>query len=187
MTTSPASADALPDFQTGLLDACADPAVCLKGVFLPCVLVGEIHEKMGQEFWSFCCLNFFGNHWGLGCARRGMIRAAYNLNHTPCGDCLAVTCCGPCAAIQEYHQVSQKVYPLRADMNQWNSGLFECNEDQLMCRKGCVCPCMVSADALAELGAPWFCLCLCPIGCATRTLIRQTYNIDGTFFKDVLT
>lgn len=187
MATTPAAASALPDFETNLLDACDDMSVCAKGFFCPCILVGEIHERMGQEFGAFCCLNFFGNNIGLSCARRGIIRAAYNLPESPCGDCLAVTCCGPCATIQEYHQVNKKVFPLRPDMNQWNTGLFDCAEDGYMCTKGCLCPCMLSADALNYLGAPWFCMCMCPIACAARTLIRQTYNIDGTFCKDILT
>jgi Cys-rich protein (TIGR01571 family) len=187
MATSPAAAAAHPDFETGILDACEDTGVCLKGFFCPCVLVGEIHERMGQDFASFCCLNFFGNHMGLGCARRGILREAYKLPESPCGDCLSVMCCGPCAIIQEYHQVSKKSYPLHPDVNQWNSGLFDCQEDTYMCTKGLFCPCMVSADALNFMGAPWFCLCMCPIGCAARTLIRQTYNIDGSFWKDILT
>jgi Cys-rich protein (TIGR01571 family) len=187
MATTPAAAPAGADFETNLLDACDDMSVCAKGFFCPCILVGEIHERMGQEFGAFCCLNFFGNNIGLSCARRGVIRAAYNLPESPCGDCLAVTCCGPCATIQEYHQVNKKVFPLRPDMNQWNTGLFDCAEDGYMCTKGCICPCMLSADTLNYLGAPWFCMCMCPIGCAARTLIRQTYNIDGTFCKDILT
>jgi Cys-rich protein (TIGR01571 family) len=204
MATSPAASAALPDFETGLLNICEDPAVCMKGFFCPCVLVGEIHERMGHDFLSFCCLNFFGNHMGLGCARRGIIRAAYNLQETPCGDCLAVTCCGPCAMIQEYHQLNKKSFPLHPDVNQWGSGLFDCQDDpcvilplpslktcnnlcRFMCKKGAICPCMVHADALFYLGAGWVCMCMCPIACASRTLIRQTYNIDGSFCKDILT
>jgi Cys-rich protein (TIGR01571 family) len=100
---------------------------------------------------------------------------------------LAVTCCSPCATIQEYHQLSKTTYPIHPEINQWGTGMFDCQEDGYMCTKGAICPCMVSADALAEMGAPWFCLCMCPIGCAARTLIRETYNIPGSFFKDFLT
>ena len=204
MATSPAAAAGPPDFETGILDACEDMAVCMKGFFCPCVLVGEMHERMGQDCFSFGCLNLCGNHLGLGCARRGIIRAAFNLPESPCGDCLAVTCCGPCSIIQEFHQVNKKSFPLHPDVNQWNTGLFDCQDDtceaisrssptffsqfyRYMCTKGLFCPCMLSADALNLMGAPWFCLCMCPIAYASRTLIRQTYNIDGSFWKDILT
>ena len=129
MTTAPATTAADPDFESDLFNVCEDSGACMKGFFCPCLLVGEIHEKMGQSHWAFCCLSLIGNNLGLACARRGMIRHAFNLHYTPCGDCLAVTCCGPCAAIQEYNQVSKKTYPIRSDINEWGTGLFDCMDE----------------------------------------------------------
>lgn len=117
------------DFSFSILGCLETPNVCLLGCCCPCLLWGDTIDR--HRFTTGCCTSFVKasvaylvlalligitrGFTGLllvifGVMARQQIRAAYGIENGTCrsltADCLAWTCCQPCALIQESRESS---------------------------------------------------------------------------------
>ena len=72
--------------------------------------------------------------------------------------------------------------------NEWTSGLLSCTAGGLpTCVKGCVCPCLLSAELVAALGGSWWSGCVTGLGgstCLYRQRVRMLYGIPASAAQD---
>uniref|UniRef100_A0A7N0TES8 POS2 n=1 Tax=Kalanchoe fedtschenkoi TaxID=63787 RepID=A0A7N0TES8_KALFE len=99
-------------WSTGLCHCCDDPANSLITCCCPCITFGQVAEIIDKG--SPNCATH-GAVYGLlgmtGCAclyscfYRSKMRAQYDLEESPCVDCLVHFCCETCALCQEYREL----------------------------------------------------------------------------------
>ncbi|KAH7667336.1 PLAC8 motif-containing protein [Dioscorea alata] len=127
----PASQPDPVQWSSGICACCDDMPSCCIGSFCPCFLFAKNAEFLGSGtlagscmthfvLWglvnSLCCLCTGGILFGLtgsvvacyaGGYRRAL-RAKYNLQEAPCGDCATHVCCHLCAICQEYREIRER-------------------------------------------------------------------------------
>ena len=123
------------EWSTGLCQCCSSNSCCAT-CFCPCVVFGEITEKMSPDETCFggdqqgaCCCYFllvalfqwagFVDWFGtatfvfpctlcLRCPLRRAIRKKYNIEGSDCNDCMVSWCCSCCSLVQEYEEVRRR-------------------------------------------------------------------------------
>ncbi|XP_062177681.1 cell number regulator 2-like [Alnus glutinosa] len=107
-------------WSTGLCHCCDDPANCLITCFCPCITFGQIADIVGRGS-SPCALScvVYGVIQYLtalaclcSCIYRSKLRAQYNLEESPCVDCLVHCCCETCALCQEYRELKNRGFDM---------------------------------------------------------------------------
>nr|AFM43804.1 fruit weight 2.2-1 protein [Dimocarpus longan] len=106
-------------WSTGFCHCCDDPANCFITCFCPCITFGQIAEIVDRGSTS-CAAN--GTIYGLlamtgfaclySCCYRSKLRGQYDLEESPCVDCLAHFCCEPCALCQEYRELKNRGFDM---------------------------------------------------------------------------
>ncbi|XXG86630.1 hypothetical protein AAC387_Pa11g1491 [Persea americana] len=106
-------------WSTGLCHCCDDPANCLITCFCPCITFGQIAEIVNRGSLScpasgglYLLLGFTGFACLYSCFYRSRLRADYDLEETPCVDCLVHFCCECCALSQEYRELKNRGYDM---------------------------------------------------------------------------
>ncbi|XP_024029006.1 protein PLANT CADMIUM RESISTANCE 2 [Morus notabilis] len=107
-------------WSTGLCHCCDDPANCMVTCFCPCITFGQIAEIVDKG--SSSC-GSRGATYGLllgctglaclySCSYRSKLRGQYDLEESPCVDCLVHFCCETCALCQEYRELKERGFDL---------------------------------------------------------------------------
>ncbi|KAJ4961863.1 hypothetical protein NE237_021773 [Protea cynaroides] len=100
-------------WSTGLCGCFDDCHSCCMTCCCPCITFGQISEIIDRGS-STCGSNgvlyalimcFTGCPFFYSCSYRSKLRAQYNLEESPCGDCLVHCCCEACAICQEYREL----------------------------------------------------------------------------------
>ncbi|CAM8937752.1 unnamed protein product [Rhodiola kirilowii] len=99
-------------WSTGLCHCCDDPANSFITCCCPCITFGQIAEIVDKGTPN-CATH--GAIYGLtlltgfaclySCFYRSKMRAQYDLQESPCVDCLVHFCCETCALCQEYREL----------------------------------------------------------------------------------
>ncbi|KAH7575237.1 hypothetical protein ACOSP7_005304 [Xanthoceras sorbifolium] len=121
-------------WSTGLCHCCDDPANCFISCFCPCITFGQISE-IADRGSSSCAGN--GVIYGLllmtgfaclySCCYRSKLRGQYDLEESPCVDCLVHFCCETCALCQEYRELKNRGFDMgigwEANVDRRNRGV----------------------------------------------------------------
>ncbi|KAL6213421.1 hypothetical protein ACLB2K_012868 [Fragaria x ananassa] len=108
------------EWSTGLCHCCDDPANCMITCFCPCITFGQIAEIVDQGS-SSCAQQ--GTCYGIllattalaclySCFYRSKLRGQYDLEESPCVDCLVHFCCPGCALCQEYRELKSRGFDM---------------------------------------------------------------------------
>ncbi|XP_038697749.1 protein PLANT CADMIUM RESISTANCE 2-like [Tripterygium wilfordii] len=108
-------------WSSGLCDCSSDIRNCCLTCWCPCVTFGRIAEIIDQG--STSCGTSGGIYglitWFTGCcgclysfSYRSKMRSQYNLEETPCGDCLVHFCCECCALCQEHRELKTRGFDM---------------------------------------------------------------------------
>ncbi|KAL6218808.1 hypothetical protein ACLB2K_012017 [Fragaria x ananassa] len=108
------------EWSTGLCHCCDDPANCLITFFCPCITFGQIAEIVEQGSSSCAqqgtCYGILLATTGLACLYscffRSRLRGQYDLEESPCVDCLVHFCCATCALCQEYRELKNRGFDM---------------------------------------------------------------------------
>ncbi|ERM94040.1 cell number regulator 10 [Amborella trichopoda] len=103
-------------WSTGLCGCCEDPTNCFTTCCCPCITFGRIAEVVDRGTTScavssslFCCLLWFTCcPYLYSCTYRSKLRGQFNLEESPCADCLVHWACGYCALCQEYRELKNR-------------------------------------------------------------------------------
>jgi len=100
----------MADFEEPLLGCLADFCICLVAFCVPCGAccmqaqavdrATQGNEGVFMPLLCVCCLGCIG-----AAINRGKIRESFSISGSFVNDCLIWSCCGPCAATQEYREV----------------------------------------------------------------------------------
>eukprot|EP00253_Pinus_taeda_P000671 PITA_00671 len=101
------------NWTTGLCDCGEDCSTCCLTCWCPCIAFGQMAEIIDNGSTS-CCVSgavyYLLMHVACTpcytCFYRKKLRAKFNLEAAPCGDCLVHCCCQQCALCQEYRQLT---------------------------------------------------------------------------------
>eukprot|EP00262_Sarcandra_glabra_P019327 TRINITY_DN7258_c0_g1_i2.p1 TRINITY_DN7258_c0_g1~~TRINITY_DN7258_c0_g1_i2.p1 ORF type:complete len:170 (+),score=6.25 TRINITY_DN7258_c0_g1_i2:52-510(+) len=112
-------------WSTGLCDCFDDCQTCCMTWFCPCITFGRIAEIVDRG--STSCAEsgaiFLLLQWGVGCGwlyallYRRKLRKRFNLEESPCNDCLVDFCCTSCALCQEYRQLQSLGFDMAIGWN----------------------------------------------------------------------
>ncbi|KAJ8763433.1 hypothetical protein K2173_002316 [Erythroxylum novogranatense] len=99
-------------WSTGLCHCFDDPQICFITCFCPCITFGQIAEIVNRRSPScvrcgtvYALLALTGCPCLFSCFYRSVLRAQYDLEESPCPDCLVHFCCEACALCQEHRQL----------------------------------------------------------------------------------
>eukprot|EP00261_Vitis_vinifera_P011357 XP_002282112.2 PREDICTED: cell number regulator 1 [Vitis vinifera] len=102
-------------WSTGLCHCTDDPANCLITCCCPCITFGQIAEIVSKGSSNcavsgtlYALLCFTGLSCLYSCAYRSRLRAEYDLEESPCADCLVHFCCEGCSLCQEYRELKNR-------------------------------------------------------------------------------
>mmetsp|Transcript_4563 Transcript_4563/g.11480 ORF Transcript_4563/g.11480 Transcript_4563/m.11480 type:complete len:162 (-) Transcript_4563:83-568(-) len=119
-------------WSTGFCDCCGPPGgcvLCCKAFWCPCVIYGELAERLRGSEAMFggdnrnACLMYCGADFlppiigcpSLGfllhCQARQSVRTRYGITEEPCCDCLAAFCCSTCSFVQIHKELSLRNTP----------------------------------------------------------------------------
>ncbi|KAL5541098.1 hypothetical protein UlMin_043384 [Ulmus minor] len=108
------------EWSSGLCHCCDDPANCMVTCFCPCITFGQIAEIVDKG--STTCgergtiygllLAFSGLACLFSCSYRSKLRGQFDLEESPCVDCLVHFCCETCALCQEYRELKNRGFDL---------------------------------------------------------------------------
>lgn len=101
---------------TGLCDCGEDCSSCCLTWWCPCIAFGQIAEIADSGSSSCavsgalyaCLLYFLGCPCLFSCFYRKKLRAKFELEEKPCGDCLVHCFCECCALSQEYRELKNR-------------------------------------------------------------------------------
>jgi len=100
---------------TGLCACGEDFSTCCLTYFCPCITFGRIAEILDNGSTScgvsgvlYYLLMLVGCNPCYSCFYRKKLRAKFNLEEDPCGDCLVHCFCESCALCQEYKELKNK-------------------------------------------------------------------------------
>ncbi|TQE05286.1 hypothetical protein C1H46_009061 [Malus baccata] len=93
---------------------------CMITFFCPCITFGQIAEIVSQGSTPcasggvcYCILlSTTANACLYSCSYRSKMRAQYDLEETPCVDCLVHFCCATCALCQEYRELKHRGFDM---------------------------------------------------------------------------
>lgn len=74
--------------------------------FVACAASGALYLLL--RFTGFACL--------YSCCYRSRLRAQYDLEESPCADCLVHCCCEACALCQEYRELKNRGFDMGIGM-----------------------------------------------------------------------
>jgi len=101
----------MTNFEEELCGCCSDVKVCLWGWCIPCGIVciqaSAVNKATGTGATVPCLLVVFLGFIG-GAINRGKIREHYKIDGSFINDCFTWMYCAPCAACQEYREVTRK-------------------------------------------------------------------------------
>lgn len=101
----------MTNFEEELCGCCSDVKVCLWGWCVPfgliCIQASAVNKATGTGATVPCLLVVFLGCIG-GAINRGKIREHYGIHGSFINDCFTWAYCAPCAACQEYREVSSK-------------------------------------------------------------------------------
>lgn len=118
-------------WSSGICACFDDTQSCVIGLFCPCYILGKNAELLGSGTFAgpclahciswalvntICCFATSGVLLGLpgcfmscyACGYRRSLRAKYNLEEAPCGDCATHFFCHFCAICQEYREIRER-------------------------------------------------------------------------------
>jgi len=81
--------------------------IIFSGVFTACALSGTVYGVI-LSFTGLACL--------CSCCYRSKLRAQYDLEESPCVDCLVHFCCETCALCQEYRELKNRGFDMGIGM-----------------------------------------------------------------------
>jgi Cys-rich protein (TIGR01571 family) len=81
--------------------------IIFSGVFTACALSGTVYGVI-LSFTGLACL--------CSCFYRSKLRAQYDLDESPCVDCLVHFCCETCALCQEYRELKNRGFDMGIGM-----------------------------------------------------------------------
>lgn len=101
---------------TGLCGCCQDCSSCCLTCWCPCIAFGQIAEIADSGSSSCavsgalyaCLLYFLGCPCLFSCFYRKKLRAKFELEEKPCGDCLVHCFCECCSLCQEYRELKNR-------------------------------------------------------------------------------
>ncbi|XP_038697290.1 protein PLANT CADMIUM RESISTANCE 2-like [Tripterygium wilfordii] len=107
-------------WSTDLFDCFYDIPTCCLTYWCPCITFGRIAEIADQGATSceatgaiyFLLSLFLGCGCLFSCIYRTKMRKLYNLDESPCGDCLVHCCCESCALCQEYRELKTRGFDM---------------------------------------------------------------------------
>ncbi|RXH99821.1 hypothetical protein DVH24_021623 [Malus domestica] len=113
------------NWSTSLCHCCDDPENCMITFFCPCITFGQIAEIVSQGSTPcasggvcYCILlSTTANACLYSCSYRSKMRAQYDLEETPCVDCLVHFCCATCALCQEYRELKNRGFDMGIAVN----------------------------------------------------------------------
>ncbi|CAM9834690.1 unnamed protein product [Ectocarpus sp. 6 AP-2014] len=168
---------------------CAGGIKSLYGLCVPCGLATARHRLDGS---SWCvnamCLS--------PCAARNIVRHGYGIKGHCCADIMCSLVCAPCVTCQLMGETEKRgcVYDSWNDQSArsrreqpWKFGLFNCLDDWTTCSYGFFCPMPAVGTIRTQMDdSDWIFNCLCINPFIARSLVRQSYNIEGTDSADCL-
>ncbi|XP_042510286.1 protein PLANT CADMIUM RESISTANCE 2-like [Macadamia integrifolia] len=108
-------------WSNGLCDCGSDLKNCCITCWCPCITFGQISEIIdkgssscganGALYALIFCLT--GCQCCFSCFYRSKMRQQYNLEKSPCGDCLVHCCCEVCALCQEYKELENQGFDMK--------------------------------------------------------------------------
>jgi len=98
------------DWKNGLFGCCSKgPIDCLMGCLCYCYVGGLNTQKLGHaDSWVVPCLLYILCRPCYATYRRGKVREHYGIEGGFGGDCCVSFCCGPCAILQEEHEIDER-------------------------------------------------------------------------------
>ncbi|CAI9786320.1 unnamed protein product [Fraxinus pennsylvanica] len=106
-------------WSTGLCHCCDDPANCFITWFCPCITFGQIAEIVSkgsspcaESGTKYALLLVTGFACLYSCFYRSKLRSQYDLEESPCVDCLVHFCCETCALCQEYRELHSRGFDM---------------------------------------------------------------------------
>ncbi|KAL5827910.1 hypothetical protein ACOSQ4_019707 [Xanthoceras sorbifolium] len=122
-------------WSSGLCDCFSDCSGCCLTCWCPCITFGRISEIVDKGS-SSCGVNgaiYFLLQLLIGCAccyscfYRSKMREQFNLEESPCGDCLVHCFCEECALCQEYRELKSRGFDValgwQGNVNRENKGV----------------------------------------------------------------
>eukprot|EP00656_Telonema_subtile_P033956 TRINITY_DN38102_c0_g1_i1.p1 TRINITY_DN38102_c0_g1~~TRINITY_DN38102_c0_g1_i1.p1 ORF type:complete len:254 (-),score=22.49 TRINITY_DN38102_c0_g1_i1:266-1027(-) len=182
---------------SGLCSCFDDCGSCFYALCCPCCANASARTAFDNSNFCFNCLCV------SPCVVRNLVREAYNIEGTCCGDLLCPCFCNCCAISQVIREVKARGSATAVNMvtntghvvrmespdgaNQWSSGLCSCFDDCGSCCYACFCPSCAVASAGSRYDGSNCCFnCLVKNPCVTHSIIREgKYNIDGTCLQDI--
>nr|CAN70200.1 hypothetical protein VITISV_021221 [Vitis vinifera] len=106
-------------WSSGLCHCCDDPANFLITCVCPCITFGQIAEIVSKGS-SNCAVSgtiytvlcFIGLPCLYSCVYRSRLRAQYDLEESPCVDCLVHFFCEACSLCQEYRELKSRGFDM---------------------------------------------------------------------------
>ncbi|KAJ4947989.1 hypothetical protein NE237_014228 [Protea cynaroides] len=108
-------------WSTGLCECTEDVKNCCITCWCPCITFGQVSEIIdkgssscganGALYTLMLCLT--GCQCFYSCFYRSKMRQQYNLQESPCGDCLVHCCCEPCSLCQEYRELETQGFDMK--------------------------------------------------------------------------
>ena len=100
------------NFEEKLLDCGKDRGLCLLSLFVPggqCwVQARAVSIVNGGIFWTPFLLSCLGCCIGSA-VNRQRVRDSFLIKGSVCMDCMLYVLCGPCAATQEYREITSRI------------------------------------------------------------------------------
>ncbi|CAM9237855.1 unnamed protein product [Scytosiphon promiscuus] len=169
---------------------CAGGCASLYGCCLPCAGATVRHRLDGSSW----CVNAMCL---TPCAARNIVRHSYGIKGHCCSDILCSLACGPCVMCQMLAETKQRgnvhddwtKSSARSRYEQpWKFGLFSNYlDDCTTCSYGFCCPMPAIGTVRTQMDdSDWIFNCLCINPFIARSLVRQSYNIEGTDCNDCM-
>ncbi|CAN0016752.1 unnamed protein product [Pylaiella littoralis] len=177
----------LPSRKWNASFCCAGGCKSLYGLCVPCAGATARHRLDGSSW----CVNAMCL---TPCAARNMVRHGYGIKGHCCMDILCSLACAPCVVCQLLGETEKRggmhdswsASSARSRYEQpWKFGLFNCLDDCTTCSYAFFCPMPAIGTVRTQMDdSDWIFNCLCINPFIVRSLVRQSYNIEGTDCAD---
>lgn len=92
-------------YHSGLMECFIDGSTCIYGTLCPCYLNASNASALKQEDCSIVhCIFCYSPFWV-----RQRLKRQIEIQPEYCDDCLAITCCCPCAVCQDSREIHWKI------------------------------------------------------------------------------